>query len=215
MECRTFVRGTSISYLFLHLRSHTDTHTHNSKGELHNLRRYISKHPDFNFQINTFGFGYSLDSELLCNLAKEGHGSFTFIPNACVVGTVFVHSLSNAVATLAQKCKIVLQPLRDDVKLESNTIDLSPLQFGQTRSAMVRVKPLKHYGGGPHLRATTVTVLPTGAVQRESRMITLKGGATHSYSDTTKSSSSRVDVWRKCSLLSSTLSNDNSNIKIR
>ena len=73
-------------------------------------------------------------------------------------------------------------------------------------------EPLEHYGGGPHLRATTVTVLPTGAVQRESRMITLKGGATHSYSDTTKSSSSRVDVWRKCSLLSSTLSNDNSNI---
>ncbi|MEC7112884.1 MAG: hypothetical protein VXW72_05050, partial [Candidatus Thermoplasmatota archaeon] len=58
----------------------------------------------------------------------------------------------------------------------------------------VRVKPLKHYGGGPHLRATTVTVLPTGAVQRESRMITLKD------SDSTKPSSSRVDVWRKYSL---------------
>ena len=159
------------------------------------MRRYISKHPDFNFQINTFGFGYKLDSVLLCNLAKEGHGSFTFIPNACVVGTVFVHSLSNAVATLAQKCKIQLEPLRDDVRLESpNTIDMSPLQFGQTRSAMVRVKPLKHYGGGPHLRATTVTVLPTGAVQRESRMITLKD------SDSTKPSSSRVDVWRKYSL---------------
>ena len=114
-----------------------------------------------------------------------------------MVGTVFVHSLSNAVATLAQKCEIRVEPLHDDVVLQgvstgrdgSTTIDLSPLQFGQTRSTVVRVKPLEHYSDGPHLRVTTLTVLPTGVVHRESRNITLNNA--------TKKRSSRVDLWRK------------------
>ena len=45
--------------------------------------------------INTFGFGYSLDTSILLNLAKEGNGMHAFIPDASFVGTAFVNAISN------------------------------------------------------------------------------------------------------------------------
>lgn len=45
--------------------------------------------------INTFGFGYDLDSSLLTSIATSGNGFYSFIPDAGFVGTVFINSLSN------------------------------------------------------------------------------------------------------------------------
>ena len=39
------------------------------------LRAYIENYPGFGFQLNTFGFGYSLDSQLLFDLAVAGNGA--------------------------------------------------------------------------------------------------------------------------------------------
>ena len=39
--------------------------------------------------IHTFGFGYSLESDMLNELAVEGRGSYSFIPDAGFVGTIF------------------------------------------------------------------------------------------------------------------------------
>lgn len=46
--------------------------------------------------INTFGYGYSLDSTMLYNMARAGDGIFGFIPDATMVGTVFINSLGNS-----------------------------------------------------------------------------------------------------------------------
>ena len=46
--------------------------------------------------INTFGYGYSLDSTMLYNMARVGDGIFGFIPDATMVGTVFINSLGNS-----------------------------------------------------------------------------------------------------------------------
>ena len=43
------------------------------------LRDYQDKYPDLHFQINTFGFGYNLDSELLLALAEDGNGTVAFM----------------------------------------------------------------------------------------------------------------------------------------
>jgi hypothetical protein len=59
------------------------------------LKNYKDKHKQFNTIINTFGFGYSIDTTLLLNLAVEGHGVHSFVPDASFVGTAFVNSLSN------------------------------------------------------------------------------------------------------------------------
>merc|ERR1719236_157861 len=80
------------------------------RGHLTELRDYKDKHPEFSFQINTFGFGYNLNSELLLDLALEGHGTYAFIPDAVIVGTVFVNSVANVLSTLTQNATLHLCP---------------------------------------------------------------------------------------------------------
>lgn len=52
--------------------------------------------------IHTFGFGYSLDSDLLNALATEGGGMYSFVPDAGFVGTAFVNSISNILSTCGE-----------------------------------------------------------------------------------------------------------------
>lgn len=59
------------------------------------LKKYKDEHKQINTTINTFGFGYAIDTPLLLNLASEGHGMHSFIPDASFVGTAFVNSVSN------------------------------------------------------------------------------------------------------------------------
>ena len=119
------------------------------------LQGYIAAHPGFGFQLNTFGFGYTLDSALLLELATLGGGSYAFIPDAKILGTVFINSLANAVATFAQRATLRLsvppaaaaegvtiagRPLGDfgcSAEGWGLEVDLGPLQHGQTRSIAV------------------------------------------------------------------------------
>lgn len=68
------------------------------RGELGALKNYLDSH-QFSATINTFGFGYSLDSQLLSKLAEAGQGSYSFIPDSSMVGTIFVNSLANILTT--------------------------------------------------------------------------------------------------------------------
>lgn len=61
--------------------------------------------------VNTFGFGYELDSELLCDLAVEGSGSYNFIPDSGFVGTVFVNATTNLLVSFAKNATLCLKPL--------------------------------------------------------------------------------------------------------
>jgi hypothetical protein len=60
--------------------------------------------------INTFGFGYELDSELLSDLAIVGSGAYAFIPDAGFVGTVFVNAMTNILVTMAKDVRLQLTP---------------------------------------------------------------------------------------------------------
>jgi len=133
------------------------------RGHLRELRAYKESHTDLDFQINTFGFGYSLDSELLLELAVEGRGTYAFIPDAVIVGTVFVNSVANALSTKTQDATLHLMvqngaefigPVIGDLPVteasSSRIIALGPLQFGQSRSVVV---PMRIPGGSsPYLQ---------------------------------------------------------------
>jgi hypothetical protein len=56
--------------------------------------------------INTYGFGYSLDSKLLNDLAFIGNGSYNFIPDASFIGTIFINTLSTLLSNYASNVKI-------------------------------------------------------------------------------------------------------------
>lgn len=47
---------------------------------LKELQDYKASHDGLRFQLNTFGFGYDLDSALLDGLAREGNGTYAFCP---------------------------------------------------------------------------------------------------------------------------------------
>jgi len=76
-----------------------------SKGIMNEFRDYAIENEikDAMFTIRTFGFGYSLDSELLENLAKYGRGTFNFIPDASFVGTIFIHCVADMLSGVPVK----------------------------------------------------------------------------------------------------------------
>ena len=119
-------------------------------GEITCLENYLSQYPNTAFQINTFGFGYNLDSDLLRGLSASGGGIFGFIPDAKILGTNFVNSIANAATTLCLKAKLHLIPLGGSALAEDLGTDLSVskqenhivielgnLQLGQTRDIVV------------------------------------------------------------------------------
>ena len=79
------------------------------KGHLRMLREYIDKRPKLDVVLHTFGFGYQLDSELLYTLANETQGSFAFIPDIGMVGTVFVHRMANELVTYVDKAWLLVE----------------------------------------------------------------------------------------------------------
>jgi len=66
-------------------------------GEEETFKKYLLLNPSLknNFTLHTCGFGYYLNSIMLSNLANIGSGSYSFIPDIGMVGTIFINLLSN------------------------------------------------------------------------------------------------------------------------
>lgn len=81
------------------------------RGILPMLKRYTER-PENKFQgiINTFGFGYSLHSHLLRDIAIQGNGMYAFIPDSGFVGTAFVNALANTLSTVVTDAELTVMP---------------------------------------------------------------------------------------------------------
>lgn len=99
--------------------------------------------------INTFGFGYNIDSKLLRLIAEEGMGLYGFIPDAGFVGTVFVNMLSNLLTVFAVQAVLnldsdgTIEGIRGGLPVESEkrlNVRLGALQFQQSREVIVDVR---------------------------------------------------------------------------
>lgn len=121
-----------------------------SDAFLPEIRKYRDSHPGFSFQVNTFGFGYNLISDLLVDIAKEGNGTFGFCPDALIVGTVFVNTVANVLSTWNQNAKLHLtevgagrfsgQVLGGHSVSEADwgrVVSLGPLTLGQSHDIVV------------------------------------------------------------------------------
>jgi len=69
------------------------------------------------FTLNTFGFSYDINSELLRSLANYYNGIFGFIPECSMVGTVFINYLTNLLATHLINLKL-------DITYDDNTSEI-------------------------------------------------------------------------------------------
>jgi len=92
------------------------------RGHLPTLTTYKIK-MNFTCSINTFGFGYNLDSKLLEDLSQIGNsGSYAFIPDASFVGTIFVNAISNLLTTAATNLQLSIGGIRPPLDTSSNYI---------------------------------------------------------------------------------------------
>ena len=89
--------------------------------------------------INAFGFGYSLDSELLYQIAEIGNGLFCYVPDCNLLGTTFVNCLCNTMATAMYKCWLRVS-VKDvtglkciGYEVKDGKIELGSVQYGQPR----------------------------------------------------------------------------------
>ncbi|KAH6617178.1 hint-domain-containing protein [Chaetomium tenue] len=113
--------------------------------------------------IHTFGFGYELRSGLLKSIAEVGGGNYSFIPDAGMLGTVFIHAVAHLQSTFANNAKLRLTypsylkleemtgeavGRQEPVELEGDvpepmtslTIPIDNIQYGQSRDICL------HYG---------------------------------------------------------------------
>ena len=110
------------------------------KGELRMFNEWRDAHPNWRGQVHTFGFGYSLDSQLLVDIARAGNGRYSFIPDSSLVGTVFVHFMANIRTTYASECLLSVETEGVITGIGPHTktswgyqIPIGPLMFGQRR----------------------------------------------------------------------------------
>lgn len=56
--------------------------------------------------LHVFGYGYNLDTVLLTGIATMGLGTYGYIPDCSMVGTIFINFLSNALANVTNLVQI-------------------------------------------------------------------------------------------------------------
>lgn len=88
------------------------------RGIIPSLYDYINS-TKLNFSINTFGYGYNIDSQLLNSISTMSNGIFGFIPDATMVGTIFINMLTSII------CGCV-----NNVEVNTNMQMLTPKTFG-------------------------------------------------------------------------------------
>lgn len=94
-----------------------------------------------NFTLNTFGYGYNIDSNLLNQIAQIGNGIFGFIPDATMVGTIFINMLSS----ILTGCINNLEIISDIPMLTSNNLGIISdqpvhLLFKNDRNINIKIK---------------------------------------------------------------------------
>lgn len=100
--------------------------------------------------IHTFGFGYDLRSGLLKSIAEVSGGNYAFIPDAGMIGTVFVHAVANLQSTFANDA-VLLVTSPKHIELEETTGDSVDQQ-----------QPVQL---GPHRNYDRVLAIPLGNIQ--------------------------------------------------
>lgn len=82
------------------------------RGHLPTLEKLKQK-TNFTCSINTFGFGYELDSKLLEDIAILGNsGSYGFIPDGSFVGTIFVNAVTTLLTTVATNVQVRMMNIK-------------------------------------------------------------------------------------------------------
>ena len=135
------------------------------RGVFATLETYLEKNP-LSCCINTLGFGYDIDSQLLFDIAlKIGNGTFCFIPDCTMIGTNVTSLIAKNKTCFAKdvKLKITIDgaewcpKYNETLNLDSNLytkditsqkesvqlFDLGQMEYGQKYNLKLRLKDIK------------------------------------------------------------------------
>ena len=99
--------------------------------------------------IHTFGFGYDMWSELLMSIAEVGNGNYAFMPDAGMIGTIFVHAMANMCSTFCVNADLEIKTSEassiscstvfniDHPDPTTVRLRLGNLQYGQSRDLII------------------------------------------------------------------------------
>ena len=111
------------------------------RGEVAMLKNAMDGHD--NIVVNTYGFGYNLDSRLLVELSRSTQGSYSFIPDIGTLGTVFVHAMSNLCTSVDRAITLSIETdgtieMPEIVKTNwGYVLPLGRITKGQTRDVFI------------------------------------------------------------------------------
>nr|QPI16796.1 MAG: von Willebrand factor type A domain protein [Virus NIOZ-UU159] len=112
------------------------------RGIVESLER-ILKSMTIKPTIYTFGFGYSLDTKVLANIASAGNGTFSFIPDSGFVGTIIIHAMANIKTTCATNTNVNIIT-NGDTKIKkiygynnANCVKLNTINYGQNKEIVI------------------------------------------------------------------------------
>lgn len=99
------------------------------------------------FTLHSFGYGYGLQQGLLPGLAKAGRGSYAYIPDATMLGTVFVNFLAHLLSTAHPNTHVDVTATRGTVALlgtrgpgsKTLSLDLGALCVDQPRTLCLQL----------------------------------------------------------------------------
>ncbi len=141
-------------------------------GHIPMLRRSIEASSHV-VPVHTFGFGREVESALLDEIAEETGGLYAFIPDASLVGSVFISTLANLLTTLATAATLRVEadepaqsggPMPRGARAARSVVEikLGALHQEQTRAVVLAARNATRvtlqYGNGAH--SGTVTAPP-------------------------------------------------------
>ena len=101
------------------------------------LQRYFDSN-DFRCMISCYGFGYNLNSELLLNISNiSGGDGYSFIPDASILGSVFINGISNLLLTCATNCTLKINLSSGAVSPDGSLaqeVHIDSLKYGKTKN---------------------------------------------------------------------------------
>ena len=140
------------------------------RGHEYMLDKYFKEH-NFNCMVSCYGFGYSLMSELLLNISEiSGGDGFSFIPDASLLGNVFIHGISNLLSTAISNVDVKIGLTNGALfqnRDESISFTIDSLKYGQSKNFIFNVN-VSEYGDMDDLEeiAEITLITPDVTIQR-------------------------------------------------
>lgn len=129
------------------------------RGHVGMINKYKDEHMELPASIDTFGFGYNLDSKDLNSISVSTNGNYGFIPDSSMVGDLFSNCIANFMSTAVTNASISFE-LNNGLSLDDSNpilgnhnivvtqwgvqIETGALYYGQDKDFILRLKNINN-----------------------------------------------------------------------